>query len=226
MRATEHILLEADVREVPELRTARRVHSRLQVHSSFRRRATELTLIDYYYLSVRTWRSGRAASQYVLDLRFVDPALHLSRHIAWRWMTASAVLATLAFAVAWRISASSNTWWRHDWLPVSGILFGLALCAALISRYRTTQTLTVFSEHGQARLLEVTSRLGTLRATRRFGRQLAAHLRIAIRARRSSRTEHLRDEMREHFRLKDAGVLSEREYEVSKVRILGRHATA
>jgi hypothetical protein len=226
IRATEHILLESDTREVPELRTARKVHSRLRVDSRLRRRAIELTLIDYYYLSVRTWQPRRAVSQYVLDLRFVDPALRLSRHIAWRWMAVSAVLATLAFAVAWRIGSSSTTWWRHDWLALLGSLYGLAACAALVSIYRTTQTLALFSVNGQARLLALTGRLGTFRTLRRFSRQLAAHLRVSVRARRSSRSEHLRDEMREHFRLKDAGVLSEQEYETSKQRILRRHATA
>ena len=38
------------------------------------------------------------------------------------------------------------------------------------------------------------------------------------------RAERLRDEMREHFRLKEAGVLSQEQYEASKARILGQHA--
>jgi len=224
MRATEHILLESDAREVPQLRTARKVHSRLRIRSWLPRRAIELTLLDYYYLSVRTWQSRRTVSQYVLDLRFADPGLRLSRHVAWRWMIASVVLATLAVAIASWISSSSTTWWRHDWLPLFGGLAGLAACTALVSIYRTTQTLALFSVNGQARLLAFTGRLGTFRAVRRFSQQLAAHLQISVAARRSSKAEHLRDEMREHFRLKDAGVLSEQEYEVSKGRILGRHS--
>ena len=97
-------------------------------------------------------------------------------------------------------------------------------CSALIGIYRTTQTLALLSVNGRARLLAFTGRLGTFRAVRRFSQQLAAHVRISVAARRSSRAEHLRDEMREHFRLKDAGVLSEQDYEVSKGRILGRHS--
>jgi len=219
MRATEHILLESEAREVPQLRTARKIHSRLRIRSRLPRRAIELTLLDYYYLSVRTWQSRRTVSQYVLDLRFVDPGLRLSRHVAWRWMTASVVLATLAVAVAWW-----TTSWKHDWLALLGGLSGLAASSALIGIYRTTQTLALFSVNGRARLLAFTGRLGTFRAVRRFSQQLAAHLQISVAARRSSKAEHLRDEMREHFRLKDAGVLSEQEYEVSKGRILGRHS--
>ena len=223
MQATEHIVLESDERRVPALRTARKVHSRLRVQSSVRRRASELALIDYCYLSVRTWRSRSPDAQYVLDLRFVDPALRLSRHVAWRFLAASAVLAVLAVALAWRISASSTPW-RHEWLLPLGGLFGLAVCAALVGLYRTTKTLVLFSVSGRARLLEVTGGVGSFRAMRSFSRTLAAHVRIASARRRRSRAEHLRDEMREHLRLKEAGVLSEKDYEMSKARILAKHA--
>ena len=223
MQATEHIVLESDERRVPALRTARKVHSRLRVQSSVRRRASELALIDYCYLSVRTWRSRSPDAQYVLDLRFVDPALRLSRHVAWRFLAASAVLAVLAVALAWRISASSTPW-RHEWLLPVGGLFGLAVCAALVGLYRTTKTLVLFSVSGRARLLELTGGVGSFRAMRSFSRTLAAHVRIASARRRRSRAEHLRDEMREHLRLKEAGVLSEKEYEMSKARILAKHA--
>ena len=188
-----------------------------------RRRASELALIDYCYLSVRTWRSRSPDAQYVLDLRFVDPALRLSRHVAWRFLAASAVLAVLAVALAWRISASSTPW-RHEWLLPLGGLFGLAVCAALVGLYRTTKTLVLFSVSGRARLLELTGGVGSFRAMRSFSRTLAAHVRIASARRRRSRAEHLRDEMREHLRLKEAGVLSEKEYEMSKARILAKHA--
>lgn len=224
MRATEHILLESDERTVPELRCARKIHSRLHVRSTVRRRSTELALIDYYYLSVQTGRPGRPVSKYVLDLRFADPKLRLSRHIAWRWVTASAVLATLAVGVASWIHASSTPWWQHDWLPVLVALIGLAVGAAIVGFYRTTKTLAVFSVNGQARLLELTGGVGTFQAIRRFSKALTVHVQASIRARRRSRAEHLRDEMREHLRLKEAGVLSEQEYETSKRRILARHA--
>jgi len=223
MQATEHIVLESDERKVPALRTARKVHSRLRVQSGVRRRASELALIDYCYLSVRTWRSRSPDAPYVLDLRFVDPALRLSRHVAWRFLAASAVLTVLAVALAWRISASSTPW-RHEWLLPLGGLFGLAVCAALVGLYRTTKTLVLFSVSGRARLLEVTGGVGSFRAMRSFSRTLAAHVRIASARRRRSRAEHLRDEMREHLRLKEAGVLSEKEYEMSKARILAKHA--
>jgi len=52
-----------------------------------------------------------------------------------------------------------------------------------------------------------------------------AHIRLAAAARRHTKAEHLRDEMREHQRLRELGVLSVGDYEVSKARILGQHAS-
>jgi hypothetical protein len=55
--------------------------------------------------------------------------------------------------------------------------------------------------------------------------KLGAHIRLAAGARRCTKTEHLRDEMREHLRLKEIGVLSAGEYEKAKVRILDQHSS-
>ena len=100
MSATEHILLESDDREVPDPRAARRVHARIGLKSRLRRRAMQLEIIDYYYLSVRSWRARTPLAAYVLDLRFVYATPRLSRHIAWRWMAAALVLMALAAAIA------------------------------------------------------------------------------------------------------------------------------
>lgn len=224
MPKTEHILLESDDRAVPERRSARKVHAHLLFRSRLRRRTFALDIFDYHFLSVRMGRARSVVSEYVLDLRFIDPALVRSRHIAWRWITATLLLATLVAAAAWRIGSSSVPWWEHDWLPVCATMFGLTACAGMVSVYRTTETLILQSVHGQARLLECTGGLGTLRAIRPFTAKLAAHIQISIGARRASKAEHLRDEMREHFRLKEGGVLAEEEYAVSKMRILGTHA--
>jgi hypothetical protein len=223
MLASEHILLESDAYEVPDLQGARKVHSRHQVRSALRRRAVELTIIDYFYLSVRSSRARRAEARYVLDLRFIDPSLVLTRHIPSRWLSVTGALALLSVAAAWHIASSAVPWWRHSWLPAFGTLLALTAVAGFVSAYRMTEKLTLRSVNGRAKVLEFTGGVGTFRALRRFTAQLAAHLRIAIAARRSSRAEHLRDEMREHFRLKGAGVLSEEEYAAGKTRILACH---
>jgi hypothetical protein len=183
----------------------------------------QLEIIDYYYLSVRSHsRSNRL--EYVLDLRFVDTP-RVSRHVSWRCIIASLLLMSLAYAIM-QLGRSAPLWWQRHWLIVYAAVAGTLAMAILASIYRTTETVRLFSTDGAAKLLECTGGLGTLRGVRRFMAKVAAHVRLAAAARRSTKAEHLRDEMREHARLKELGVLCEPEYESAKARILGKHSTA
>jgi hypothetical protein len=226
MPTTEHILLESDSRQVPDLRDARTVHARIEFRSRLRRRILQLEIIDYYYLSVRS-HSRSILLEYVLDLRFVDAPRRL-RHISWRWITFSLVSLAIAPAlgIASRIDHSAAPWWPHARLPVCAAVIAVWAFATLVGVYRTTETVSLFSTHGAARLLECTGGLGTLHVFQRFMAKLAAHIRLASGARRRTKAEHLRDEMREHLRLKQMGVLSAGEYETAKVRILDQHSPA
>jgi hypothetical protein len=221
MAASEHILLESDERQVPHPRCLRKVHARIELHSRLRRRALQLELVDYYYLAVRSYRARFVAAEYVLDLRFVDASLALSRHFASRWLLSTLVLITLAGAIAYRVGGSATP---GGWLAAAGVVLTMAVAAAVVCIYRTTETVSMYSTHGRARLFEFTSGLGVKRAVHPFTNKLAAHVKLASAARRPMRSEHLRDEMREHFRLRENGVLSAEEYEASKARILAEHA--
>jgi hypothetical protein len=225
MDAAEHILLETDERDVPARETARRIHARVMLRDA-RRRSVELALIEYYYLSVRIVRAQSVVARYVLDLRFVDPVPRRKRQVAWRWLAAGSAFLALAVAGARAVSASPAPWWRHEWLPATAVLFGLALCAMFAAFHLSRETLMLISAHGRAPLLAHAGGLGTFRALHQFLPRLVAHLEIANRARRSSRAKQLRDEMREHFRLRNAGAISDAEYESAKRRILATHAPA
>lgn len=222
MPKTEHILLESDTRQVPNLRDARTVHSRIEFRSRLRRRVVQLEIIDYYYLAVRS-RSRAGLLEYVLDLRFVG-APELSRRIAWRWIGFSLAIAFLAVAIAFRTDLPALPWWQRHWLAISGVVACVWSLAVIAAVYRTCETCRLSSMHGAATLMECTGGLGTLRVLQRFLAQLAVHIRLAAGARRHTKSEHLRDEMREHLRLKEVEVLSLREYEKAKARILGEHS--
>jgi hypothetical protein len=226
MPTIEHILLESGVWEIPKLRAARIIHARVGVRSRVRRRALQLDIIDYYFLSVRAWRSGSILTEYVLDLRFVDPKLELSRRIAWRWISATLVLIASALELVVRFDSVAHRWWQYHWPLPSIVLIVAGIAAAVAAVVRTTETVKVYSGHGRATVVEFAGGLGTLRALRIFMAKLTAHIQFAATARRASRTGHLSDEMREHARLKVLGVLSHREYEAAKARILGQHSFA
>jgi len=218
----EYVVLESESEHaVPHPHGPRRRHARVDVPDRFRRRLLRLEIIDYFYLTVRVQRSQSVLAEYVLDLRFVDPSVRRSRHIATRWLVATLVLVALAVAIGLRVQGSAAP---GNWLVACLISSTLAVAAGFVCAYRTTETLAVFSIHGRARLLEYTGTLGLGRTLRPFLVKLSAHVRIAIAARRRSKALHLRDEMREHARLHDTGVLSKPEYDAAKVRVLAAHA--
>jgi hypothetical protein len=221
MPVAEHILLESDVRELPDPQAARKVHARIAFRSRLRRRILRLEIINYYYLSVRS-HSRSASLEYVLDLRFVGAPL-VSRHISWRWITASLVLTSLAYGILKLAPVAPLSWHRY-WLTCLIVVAAAWAVATLVAVYRTTATVRLLSTVGAARVLEYTGGLATLRRLRRFMKKVAAHIQLATAARRSTKAAHLRDEMREHARLKELGVLGEPEYESAKARILGRHS--
>ena len=217
----EYVVLESDEQHpVPHPHGPRRRHARVDIPDRMRRRALRLEIIDYFYLAVRVQRSRSVVAEYVLDLRFIDPSVRMSRHIATRWLVATLVLAALAVVTGLRVQSSAAP---GDWLVACLIASTLAVAAGFVCAYRTTETLAVFSIHGRAKVLEHTGMLGLNRALRPFLGKLSAHVRIAMAARRPSKARHLRDEMREHARLHEAGVLSKPEYEAGKVRILAKH---
>jgi hypothetical protein len=224
MQTSEHIVLESDEREVPAFGSARKTHAQVEVRSRLRRRALRLEIVDYNYLSVRS-RSPSSELEYVLDLRFVAVP-RVSRHVASRWITASLVLLALVAGMAAWIGSAGIPWWRHGAFRACAAVTGMWIVVTLIAAYRTTETVRLYSAHGAVPVLEFTGGVGTFRALRPFLARLVAHIRLAVAARRRTRTEHLRDEMREHGRLRDVGVLSAEEYEAGKVRILAHHTPA
>ena len=134
------------------------------------------------------------------------------------------MLVLVALAVVGTALLRPSSPWEQQALALSIGLGAASVCAAVACSYKTTETVTLTSTYGVARLLEFTGGLGTFRAARPFLAKLAAHIRLAAGARRRTKAEHLRDEMREHLRLREVGVLSADEYEASKTRILGQHA--
>jgi len=223
LQTAEHVVLESDVREVPTSSSSRRTHASLRCRSAIARRSLSLSIIDYYYLAVQVSRRDSTVSTYVLDLRFVDPSGALTRHIPWRSALSAVVLTAVAVASARWYALGVVLPWQNAAPSVIAALSAAALCAWVIAALRWTETLALHSIHGRAVLLEYTSGPGTARLARPFMRKLAAHIQLAAAARRSTHAEHLRDELREHHRLKEAAVLSVEQYEASKVRILAQH---
>jgi hypothetical protein len=95
--------------------------------------------------------------------------------------------------------------------------------ATLMFLRRTVESLEFVSMHGGATLVSVMGGIGSARAGKRFFIELIKSINAAKAARPQDRPQFLRDEMREHHRLRELGVISQEQYEQGKARILASH---
>src|SRR5690606_37255266 len=132
-----------------------------------------------------------------------------------------AVLA--AGAVLSALSAAATPWDRPGFIAALITLL-VSVGTFLLFRRRTTESLQFRSVHGNATLVSVTGGIGSTRGGKLFFVELIKDINAAKAARPQEKPQFLRDEMREHHRLRELGVLTEAEYEASKMRILSAHS--
>jgi hypothetical protein len=220
----EHVLIESDVSEVPDPRRVRNIQASLKVLSRWRGCQTTLDIFEKRFIAIHSKRPRASLKHYALDLRFIDPTPERRRHIPWRCLQVTAVLALLAAGAWWSMNRATLPFHENPWLPAWALIVCATVFTGLLSIYRMTETMTFRSVHGRVRLFDIVGGLGAFHAVREFEAQLKAYIQKAIGTRRATHAQDLRDEMREHYRLQQHGVLSMPEYEESKARILQQHA--
>lgn len=222
----EHISLESDpdIAAAPVRHPHRKVRSTFTLKSTLRGCSTEVSILEDHYLSVRSERVRTEPTKYVLDLRFADPRPVRVRRVAWLCLAVSITL-MLATAAAfwWAFSFASVPWTHPGFLGGTGGAMA-ASAAVLLFLRRTTESLQFRSAHGGATLVSITGGIGSAKSGKRFFVELIKSINAAKLARPQLKQQFLRDEMREHHRLRELNVLTQEEYESSKQRILAAHA--
>ena len=219
----EHVCLESEEVTVPARMRPRRTGMALKVTSRFRGRETELAWLEGHRLEVGTRRRRGAVLRYEIDLRFVDGKTFLRRCIAWRcWQVSLALAAVSAFSF-WLGTTPAGQDWAPAGLPGSIALLVGALCVGALALYRTHDTLELRSVHGRAVLAEINGNVGFSRAVGDFAAEIERRTAAARAQYRQSKPQFLRDELREHRRLVEDGVLADAAYEAGKRRILQAH---
>jgi hypothetical protein len=220
----EHIHIEAEPGSVaaPTPQRRRKVRTSYVLKSRLRGCETEVAILEDHFAAVRTVRPDAQSCKYEVDLRFASPKPVRVRSIAWFWLTLAVCLALLAvggIASSW---GNASRWSSPIFLTALVTL--LAACGAtVLFLRRTVESLEFVSMHGGATLLSVVGGIGSARSGKRFFVELIKSINAAKAERPQERPQLLRDEMREHHRLRELGVLSEQQYEQSKARILASH---
>jgi hypothetical protein len=220
----EHIHIEAepDTVAAPAPARRRKVRSTYVLKSRLRGCETEVSILEDYFASVRTVRADAKERKYEIDLRFANPKPLLVRTISWFWLTLAACMVLLAGGGLLATWTDAGRWSSPIFLAALATLLASAGATILFLR-RTVESLEFVSMHGGATLISAVGGIGSARTGKRFFVELIKSINAAKAARPQERPQLLRDEMREHHRLRELGVLSEQQYEQSKARILASH---
>jgi hypothetical protein len=211
----EHIFIASD--EAPDPRSAAHtVRHRWRLANPLRRELTNVTLFEEGYLEVVEHARGRKGESFRLDLHYLDPIPAISRVIAKRawWTTAGCTAAALA---AFALSSLGP-------LAVSCALGAgaVALGAAAFALHRSHEKIEFFTLHGRARVLTLAANFGAIKPLRAFVPELSRAIEEAAEKISGDTSAFLRQEMREHYRLRGDGVLSNEICTESTGRILAQ----
>ena len=156
------------------------------------------------------FRLNRKPEQ-VVSLGFIDPALKTRLHIAWHFLVPALVFCVLAGAA---ISAN----WLPSFLKIPFAGTGLLLFTAGVMF--SSSRVVVMTENGRAPLFELHAKLPDKKRFNKFINRFARSI-AAAREQLPADNSRLALEMAEHRRLKESGVISEKQYEAAKKHILG-----
>lgn len=212
----EHICLEADRHTEQIDTTSRSAEYRLALKRPSHGVEQTVTLYDDGSLSIEE-RNRKTRRRYSLYARFVDACPEVTRHIARRAFIVAGITAALALGL---LALPVSLGVLDPWRLTAGILLATtSLFALLLAIYRTGDTLCFASRHGRVPVLTIK---GGIRCQRRCA-QLIQKLAAVSEAPQAGDTNSLRDEMRDHHRLKSEGIIDAIAYEAAKLRILSAH---
>lgn len=222
----EHISIESghdDSFATQKKRPHRKTRVSYTLASKLRGCVTQLALLEDHFLSVQLARPDSEPKKYDFDLRFATAKPVIVRYIAWFWIALAASLALLASGALWMLWPQSAAGWLNPAPITAAVALLAAVGSVLMFLRRTTESLEFISVHGGVTLVSVTGAIGSAREGKKFFVELIKSINAAKAARPQPPQQFLRDEMREHHRLRELGVLTEEQYETSKSRILAAH---
>jgi hypothetical protein len=216
----EHILIEGDELETEVAPHPPRVpQQRFLIKNRSHALETELTLFDGGWVSVRQHRRSRPGEAQLIHLQHLDPKPEITRYVARRSMQLTIGLGALGigsgvlvyFSQLLTVTVPATI----ALLFASGVAF--ATCA-----YRTQKRVTFFTRHGRAPIIALLGTIGSFRDLRRIVPELSSAIEDAAETGPKEPAKRLRSEMREHYRLREAGIITEEMCGVCTQRILNQ----
>jgi len=184
--------------------------------------AIRAQLLDNKFLYVRKHRNGREI-KYWFNLLFANPVSKREFRLGWRW----GVVALSLSAIAAILHMAENRFPSISKLNyLDSVIIGLGTLAAvgfLMMVYRSSFALVFRTLNGHVPVLSLTLNQPSRGEYRSFAKAVSDCITQIQRKYAQGKDTQLANELAEHRRLVDAKVVSTREYEAAKRRILSRH---
>ncbi len=204
LAASEHIFMGSD--DAPDPRKAgQTVRERVDLRNPLRRASTEVVVFEEGFAQIVERRNGSAGEPFRLDLHYLDPIPSLTRVIAKR-----AFLAALGCLLATVVALLLARWpvLRTIAVPTALLSACGALIATAIALYRSHERTDFHTIHGRACVLSLVANFGSIKRYRAFVPVLSRAIEESAEKITSDTSAYLRAEMREHYRLREDGILS------------------
>jgi hypothetical protein len=203
---TEHISLGDDFAVLAGVEEPEQITERIEYTSRLRGMRTQLIFYAEGYLRVRQWRRKKKIRDYMLSLRFLGTDTQTVRNIPMRVLHvagASAGFATFCGALAYL------TPWKAGFAIAAGVGGITAMGAVLTFLYLAQEKTRFATAAGRCGVLTLLGTFDTFKRCRSIVPEIVSAIEAAHVKNVQSRSDYLRQEMREHYRLREYGVIDQ-----------------
>lgn len=187
------------------------------VVDKLRGRRTTVQLYAEGWADIEVERRGCQSSHHRIDLRYLDAVPETHRHHPVRLLKATAILAGLTGIF---VLPAVFGWLASITVPAAIVGTLITMATAFVAFYLSHEKIVFKTLHGRADAIRFGAGLGTIRRFRKLLPTLIEAIADAIETMHGETTVYLRAEMREHYRLRNDGILSDEECAASTGRIL------
>jgi hypothetical protein len=204
--SAEHILMSSDEPSADPRKAGRTVRERVELRNALRHTSTEVTLFEEGFARVVERSRGTLGDAFLLDLHYLDPIPEITKVIAKRALLAAlgCVLAAFLALLLAQVSVLAPAA-----VPAALLAAVAAPIAAAAALYRSYERIEFCTLHGRASVLSLAANFGAIRRFRAFVPMLSRAIEESAETITADTSAYLRAEMREHYRLRGDGVLTE-----------------
>lgn len=201
---TEHISLGDDFAVLAGAEEPEKIVERFEYKNRTCGKRAELILYEEGYLRVREWQRKKRVRDYLLSLRFMGTKTTVTRKLPMRVLHVAAGFAGfggLCALIAWLST------WDAFFIPAAVMGFAGAIVATMLFLYLAHEKTMFSTASGGAVALTLRGTADSFKRCRAIIPEIQRAIEGAQAKNVQNRSDYLRQEMREHYRLREFGVI-------------------